>query len=674
MATLVDSAGEEASQPPDDFLRRLISGGWRVLRDEQIEEQDAVLLELVHPSAPLFVEVLFLAVSRFAETSSDAARRIIAEKAIKHGPGAAIGYLQMLRSKDPSAGLRAGFALGLSFQGQTLSATGSIDEMSDILLSEITVLRDRAVRFGSSEPKTSSADGGDAKPAPCLVADDLPAVSDGLPAKPGLGFDRIAAAIVKLVDGVVDEARDREARDESLITVGIYGLWGSGKSTLMRAIRGALPAKRYLSISVNPWKIAEKESLYDYFRDRTLDQLAPFFLGIRSRRVIRGLLWLSNYPWLWGSALLGLLFLVAILSDPAVSWKMIGDVFNAWWTAKPGEGWNAVDYIMQWYPVTTLVQALPLLAVALPLIAKFMPKLLQSINARLQLIGGTDTSQNLQSLYCDLAALAKSENRTLAFFVDDLDRCTPARVAEFVESVHSLTAAGCVVFVACDDEYVSAALNAKYREIVAQHRDGKGFGRGFLAKIVQVPFRVPMVDEAGARSVVFPSRHTPVPGGEAAPVVATGPSPIPATGPAAPPPPEVKLEEAQLSAILDDTVGAFVRPLGLNIRFLKSLVGTIKLQLDIGGFASEAEARRLAAAVFADSVDPAWLDAHALRQEAPHESVLALHSDLVDRLHQAIGDDEGELRRIYQRLGRRPRFIGRAPDAAAVPASRGGSG
>ena len=536
----------------------------------------------------------------------------------------------------------------------------------------------------SSEESTASAgvpNGPDqARPATGaltsrLVADDLPAVSDGLPAKPGLGFDRIAAAIVKLVDGVVAEAHDRETRDESLITVGIYGLWGSGKSTLMRAIRSALPGERYLSISVNPWKIAEKESLYDYFRDRTLDQLAPFFLGIRSRRVIRVLLWLSNHPWLWGSALLGLLFLIAILSDPAVSWKMIGDVLDAWWTAKPGEGWKAVDYIMQWYPVTTLVQALPLLAVALPLIAKFMPKLLQSINARLQLIGGTDASRNLQSLYCDLAALAKSENRTLAFFVDDLDRCTPARVAEFVESVHSLTAAGCVVFVACDDEYVSAALNAKYKEIVAQHRDGKGFGRGFLAKIVQVPFRVPMVDEAGARSVVFPSRHTPVPGGGAAPVVATGPSPTPATTPAASPaPPEVKLEEAQLSAILDETVGAFVRPLGLNIRFLKSLVGAIKLQLDIGGFASEAEARRLAAAVFADSVDPAWLDAHALRQEAPHESILALHSDLVDRLRRAIGDDEGELRRIYQRLGRRPRFIGRAPDAAAVPASRGGSG
>ncbi|MBM3535353.1 MAG: hypothetical protein FJX60_20240 [Alphaproteobacteria bacterium] len=66
------------------------------------------------------------------------------------------------------------------------------------------------------------------------VHDDLAALSDGLPAKPGLGFDRIAAAFVRLLDGVVAEARDREARDDSLITVGIYGPWGSGKSTLYR--------------------------------------------------------------------------------------------------------------------------------------------------------------------------------------------------------------------------------------------------------------------------------------------------------------------------------------------------------------------------------------------------------------------------------------------------------
>jgi hypothetical protein len=69
-----------------------------------------------------------------------------------------------------------------------------------------------------------------------IVRDDLLAMSDGLPAKPGLGFDRIAAAFVRLLDGAVAGARDREVRDDSLITVGIYGPWGSGKSTLMRAV------------------------------------------------------------------------------------------------------------------------------------------------------------------------------------------------------------------------------------------------------------------------------------------------------------------------------------------------------------------------------------------------------------------------------------------------------
>lgn len=473
-----------------------------------------------------------------------------------------------------------------------------------------------------------------------FLASRVPGAADaGHPAEPGLGVDRIAAAMVRLVDGVVAEARDREEQDESLITVGIYGPWGAGKSTLMRAIRSRLPAEDYLCIAVNPWQAGETGSFYGYFRARTLDHLTSRFLGIRSRTAIRAMLWLTNHPWMYGLAALLVLLVLALMLDPSLSWKMVDDVYHAWRTAKTGEEVRAVQYIMEWYPIGMLLQAAPWVSVGVPLAVKWAPFLLRRASTKFQVVAASGTTEDLQSLYRDLVRLAKSENRTLVFFVDDLDRCTPARVAEFVESIHSLTTAGCVAFIACDDDYVSAALNAKYKEVVAQHRDGTGFGRSFLSKIVQVPFRVPMVGEAAAGAGL------------------TGAVPFA---------PAADLDEARLGAILDEAVGAFVRPLGLNIHFLKSLVGTIKLHLDIGGFAGEAEARRLAAAVFADSVDPAWLDAHALRQEAPRDSALALYGDLAARLRQTIGDDEGELRRIYQRLGRRPRLAAKTPNPAFI--------
>jgi hypothetical protein len=46
---------------------------------------------------------------------------------------------------------------------------------------------------------------------------------------------------------------------------------------------------------------------------------------------------------------------------------------------------------------------------------------------------------------------------------------------------------------ACDDEYVTAALNAHYDKVAKVYRDGKVFGRSYLEKIVQIQFRLPLL-------------------------------------------------------------------------------------------------------------------------------------------------------------------------------------
>jgi len=653
-ASLADASSEGFYRDPNEIVDWLDKGGWVVADKEEFGGPLGLLLELRHPSMPPPVDVLVLAVDSVG-TPNEEARRLLAARAADRGIGAALGSLK------PSD--RERFALGLVFRGQTVSATSRLDDLSEVLLSKLVVARDRAEKY--SHPAKAGEAPLKEQPKLRTIVDDLSAVSDGLPAKPGLGFDRIASAFVRLLDGVVAEARDREARDDSLITVGIYGPWGSGKSTLMRAVQDALPADAYLPIAINPWKSTEKDSLFGLFHGRTLDQLAPRFLRIRSRTLIRALLWISNHPWLYGSAIVIALFAAAFLIDTSLSWQMVNDLYHAWRTAKPGDELKDVRYIMEWYPVGLMAQLVPWLAACVPFLIKAGPHLVRHLGARINFVSGS--TEDLQKLYRDLAKMARSEARTLVFFIDDLDRCTPSRVSEFIESVHSLTAAGCIVFVACDDEYVAAALNAKYREIVVHHRDGKGFGRGFLGKIVQVPFRVPMVDEAGARSVLFPASAAPDSATEAG-TASAGARPRPA-GPVAEssPAPEIKLEEAKLSAIVGETIGPLVRPLGLNIRFLKSLVATLKLQLHIGGFVSEAEARRLAAAALADAVDPAWLDAHALGRSPPEDSVLALHGDLTERLREIIGTDQADLHRICQRLGRRARLLAKP----LPPASQG---
>jgi len=442
-------------------------------------------------------------------------------------------------------------------------------------------------------------------------------VAAGAPTGRPTSYGSVAAALASVVDRAVAAARERGPSDRHLLAIGIYGPEGSGKSRLMQAVREALPAEAYLSIPVNPRTVRETDSLYGLFYDRVLDQMAPRFLGIRSRPALKAMLWISNHPWIYGLSVLFGLFPLVLMLDASLSWQMFDDVYHAWRTAQPGEEMRAVRYIMEWYPVGLLAQAAPVVAAALPIAFKLAPPLLGHISARFGVAAAAGSPGNLQALYGGLVATTKPGPRTLVFFVDGIDHCTPARVAEVVESIRCLTHAGCVVFLACDDDYVSAALGAWFKEIAARHRDGAEYGRGLLGKAVEMSLRTPRIE---------PTEHG------------------------------AKLDETRIAGIVEETAQTFVRPLGLDARDADRLIAAIRLQLDIAGFGSEAEARRLAAAVFIEALDPAWLDAHALNREPPIGSALALHRDLAKCLEEAIGRNEAELRRIYRRLGRRPRW------------------
>jgi len=483
-----------------------------------------------------------------------------------------------------------------------------------------------------SEAKSGSADGPP-------VRDDLPMISDAPAARPGLGFDRLAASAVGVVDAATASAR--QAGEPGSVAIGLYGPPGSGRSTLLQAIWNALPAERYTRVAIDPARIAAGEGVYGHLRDRAMERLTARFLGIRSRNAVKALLWISDHPWLYGLALLLVLTALALLVDPSLSWQMVDDVYHAWKTAKTGEEVRAVRYIMEWYPVGVLLHAAPWIAAGLPLLVRLAPPLLKLVSMRFATVSAKDAASNPQALCQDLAAMAASTRRTLAFFVDDVDRCDPPRVADLIDAIHRLSDAGCAVFAACDDRYVEAALGLARRENLAPYPGGDGHGRALLAEAVQVPIRIPALDRAGVRAILLAAPAHP--GGS---------------------------EGASLGAIVEDIVGPFIGPLGLDIRFLKTLVRAIKLQLGLDGIEGEAAVRRLVAIVFAGMADPDWLDAYAGGREPQAGSALARHGDIAERLRRMIGGDAAALDLIRRQLGYRSRPPAPAAGALTVLSDR----
>lgn len=94
----------------------------------------------------------------------------------------------------------------------------------------------------------------------------------------------------------------------------------------------------------------------------------------------------------------------------------------------------------------------------------------------------------------------------IVLYIDDLDRCPPARVVEVLEAVHLLLAFPLfVVVVAVDSRWVTRALAKRYGDMLAEEDgawDSKASPLDYLEKIFQVPIWVRPLGREGSRRLV----------------------------------------------------------------------------------------------------------------------------------------------------------------------------
>lgn len=88
----------------------------------------------------------------------------------------------------------------------------------------------------------------------------------------------------------------------------------------------------------------------------------------------------------------------------------------------------------------------------------------------------------------------------LVIFVDDLDRCSPTKVAQVVEAVNLFLAGEfphCIFILGMDTEMVAAALQAAHEDMIAQLPGDAGtpVGWKFMDKFVQLPFLIPPAED-----------------------------------------------------------------------------------------------------------------------------------------------------------------------------------
>ncbi len=273
------------------------------------------------------------------------------------------------------------------------------------------------------------------------------------------------------------EALSRVVLESSTpITIGLFGPWGAGKTSLMRLIAAQLVDQRSKEhrkahlVWFNAWQYDRDErAIWRALLLRVLEVLKELPLAEVDARRIED----------WQTQL---------YTD--VHRKERGSLEIDW----PRLGKGALHLGLSLLPTPgTLLEILKILdgqMGTLENLAKaFQREEIEIYRKQLTLL--EEFQQGFASLVSEYIV---DRNGLLVVFVDDLDRCLPDRALEIFEAIKLfLDVPGCVFFLAADHERIERVISARYGT------QDQGSGQSYLEKLVQLPFYLPPLETAQVR-------------------------------------------------------------------------------------------------------------------------------------------------------------------------------
>ena len=300
-------------------------------------------------------------------------------------------------------------------------------------------------------------------PRQLSILSDQPADEDRL------DFDPYARTLADIV-------ADRDT--DTPLTIGVFGGWGRGKTSLMRMVRRRLDATTDTDFPVrtawfNAWLYHREEALWRALISRVLEAARGFpTLDPSARKDLRQLearLYCPTPP-AGGHLALGPEALPGL--DGASLPTLTGLELLRRQAEREGDGESANRLR--------------------DIIADVEES--QALTRRDQVAALDDFRRQFEEI-CRTCILPHGR---LAVFVDDLDRCLPDRAVEVLEAVKLfLDVPGCVFVLGVDREVVEQGIRVRYRDYEARID-----GARYLEKIVQIPFNLPPVPPGAVREYV----------------------------------------------------------------------------------------------------------------------------------------------------------------------------
>ncbi|MFC0531372.1 KAP family P-loop NTPase fold protein [Phytohabitans kaempferiae] len=229
-------------------------------------------------------------------------------------------------------------------------------------------------------------------------------------------------------------------RSHSLpLTVGVFGAWGTGKSSFLNICRSMLNAQGVPTVMINPWKYDQRDEVWHAVLQAILSEIED---GLRKRDK----------------------------EDGATKQTL----------RRAGEIARQLGKSVLWLAARK---------VAAPLTAGFVTT--ADLDAMAARWAARDSHEYLhvnrfEHEFAELVQLY-GEGQPLVIFIDDLDRCTPDAAVMVLDSLKLfLGESSCVFILAMDPKVIGEAAAARFGGNLLR-------GRQYLEKLIQLPYYLPAI-------------------------------------------------------------------------------------------------------------------------------------------------------------------------------------
>lgn len=266
-------------------------------------------------------------------------------------------------------------------------------------------------------------------------------------------------------------------KTQTPLTLGIFGRWGMGKTTLMKMLENSLNKEGILTIWFNAWQYNDEDKLWAAFLQSMLNKIQhslgafqlPWF---KIKLFIKRIQW-NQVP----QSLLAYLFRVLIAILPILLVDPVSQQFtpDARYLIGLGGGITAL--------------ALSIWIVGKPLFDSVQQNV--SINIK-EIQKASNYQEHIAFLdqfrehFSDIVqSLPAKGNKRLTVFIDDLDRCSPERTIQVLDAIKLFVDVhGCIYVLGLDVDVAQKAVATKYKDdLIAQQE--------YMNKIIQLPFQLP---------------------------------------------------------------------------------------------------------------------------------------------------------------------------------------